>query len=168
MRALFFDIDGVANHDVDAEVDFSLLLKVHAQMRRLSRNDVHKRLKWLLPEAVGRVNQILDASGAKLVISSTWRLTTTQEELQTLLDVRGLKHPIFSMTPELPHRFSEVVPRGKEIGAWLQAHPEVTSFAILDDCEVPPYGAQHVWVDPHTALTDENVAKAIEILEKEP
>jgi hypothetical protein len=164
MKALFFDIDGVANHEVDAKVDFSLLLSVHAQMRRLSRNDVHKRLKWLLPEAIEKVNRILDVSGAKLVISSTWRLTTTQEELQILLGVRGLTHPIYDMTPELPHRFSEVVPRGKEIGAWIKAHPEVTTFAILDDCEVPPYSAQHVWVDPHTALTDENVTKALALL----
>jgi hypothetical protein len=165
MKVLFKDIDGVLNREgYDAEVPHDLLLGVHNQMRRFRRDDVHRRLKWLLPEAVERVNRILDASGAKLVISSTWRLTTTQEEIQILLGARGLTHTIFSMTPELPRKMSEIVPRGKEIGAWLQANPGVTSFVILDDCGVEPYSAQHVWVDPWVAITDDNVKRALEIL----
>jgi hypothetical protein len=165
MKALLLDIDGVLNReDYDAEVPHDLLLTVHNQMRRFRRNDVYLRLKWLLPEAVERLNHILDASGAKLVISSTWRLTTKQEELQIILEARGLSHTIFDVTPELPHKMSEIVPRGKEIGAWLQANPDVTSFAILDDCGVEPYADQHVWVDPWVALTDDNVKLALEIL----
>lgn len=165
MKTLFLDIDGVLNHRVDAEVDHTMLLQVHNQMRRFRRDDVYLRLKWLQPTAVARVNQILDATGAQLIISSTWRKLNTQEELQILLGVRGLSHQIMGMTPVLPPKhFMEQVPRGEEIGAWLADHPEVTSFAILDDDWVDPYKAQHVWVHPHQALTDENVAKAIALL----
>lgn len=166
MKALFLDIDGVLNaNNVDADVDHSLLLRVHGQMKRFRRDDVRKRLRWLLPSAVARVNRILDASGAKLVISSTWREHHTQDELQTLLGARGLTHQIFSMTPViLPKHFLEDVPRGDEIGAWLQSHPEVSRFAILDDSWVDPYKVQHVWIDPIFALTDEDVDRAIAIL----
>jgi hypothetical protein len=165
MRILFLDIDGVLNHDVDAEVDHGLLLRVHGQMRHFRRDDVKKRLKWLLPEAVARVNRILDVSGAKLVISSTWREHNTRDELQMLLEARGLTHKIFGMTPVLPKPApGKEVERGVEIDAWLKMHPEVTSYAILDDGWVVPHREKHVWVHPLEALTDENVEKAVALL----
>jgi hypothetical protein len=62
------------------------------------------------------------ASGAKIVISSTWRILRKQEEFE---DALGL--PVIGMTDKDPGI------RGQQIQRWLAAHPEVTSYAIIDD-----------------------------------
>ena len=59
--------------------------------------------------------------------------------------------------------------RGAEIACWLYEHPEYTEFVILDDDSVdilPYYPKQLVHTTYKKGLTDENVVKAIEILNK--
>ncbi len=56
-------------------------------------------------------------------MSSTWRLNRTIEESTAALSI-----PIFDKTGRDPKAF-----RGNEIKAWLDNHPEVTNYVILDD-----------------------------------
>lgn len=56
--------------------------------------------------------------------------------------------------------------RGSEIKEWLDAHPEVTNYVIIDDDndmldEQEPHFVQTSWYD---GINDYNVEKAIEIL----
>ena len=68
-KYLFLDIDGVLNHDEWFE---SENYKKHQENWKKSMFD---------PACVERVNTILDKTGARLVISSSWRSMTDLEEI---------------------------------------------------------------------------------------
>jgi hypothetical protein len=81
------------------------------------------------PEPVKLLNQILDQTGAKVVISSTWRFANTWQELQEILEVRGFTGEVIGQTPKMGGE-----ERWMKIRAWLGEAPEpVESFVILDD-----------------------------------
>lgn len=94
---------------------------------------------WLAtfePAAMSMLRKLIKESGAKIVISSTWRLgedQKTKHELQLCFRVCGYK--------EIANAFhkdwrtdSDGQLRGEEIKRWLDAHPESQDcYLILDD-----------------------------------
>ena len=140
IRIIFADIDGVCNSVQSAK-----------QYRTWSKLD---------PDCIARLNGLVERTGAKIVISSAWRFGDT-EELAELLQHQGITGPIIGETPWMPKEA-----RGREIQTWLDRHPgEIESFVILDDdsdmVHLAPY---HVKTDIEVGLTDEDVARAEEIL----
>jgi hypothetical protein len=71
-----------------------------------------------------RFSRLQQATGACVVLSSTWRLSRNWKANMHRNGVTG----IIDKTPDLRGRI-----RGEEIQAWLDAHPEVHLYAILDD-----------------------------------
>lgn len=119
------------------------------------------------PESVALLNQILRATGAVIVISSSWRLIHTLAELDTLLRARGLdpSAEIIGATPDLYTR-----PRGEEIQAWLDDCAEWICwrmpFCILDDdCDMAHLSGFHVHVPMQDGLTEAHVSRAIAMLD---
>lgn len=127
MKVLFLDIDGVLNS--------------HAYMIALpgafDRDDwVH----MLDPAPCARLARVLARTGAAVVISSSWRVGRTPEEIRELLARRAVVAEVLGATPYNPRapidrdaRIYTAHERGYEIAAWLAEHPEVTAFAIVDD-----------------------------------
>jgi len=113
-KVLFLDIDGVLTS-----------LRSYEQLGGwpigLSPGSINK----FDSEAIGIVKDVCASTGASIVLSSTWRRLFSVSEMGAAL---GL--PIASATPFLGD--SRAL-RGEEIRAWLSAHPEVVSYAILDD-----------------------------------
>lgn len=72
--------------------------------------------------AIALIQQLCHETDCSIVLSSDWRLTNTAHEAANALDL-----PIMDITPNLN------VKRGLEINAWLSDHPEVTTYAIVDD-----------------------------------
>lgn len=70
------------------------------------------------------VGRIVQQTGCEVVLSSSWRYSEEGKEV-----VRKKVVPFIDITPML----FGVVSRGKEIQEWLNAHPEVMRYAILDD-----------------------------------
>lgn len=100
---------------------------------------------------------------AKIVISSDWRIDSNW---QNRLERAGLKH-IIDKTPITiwsGHEFS----RGEEIDMWLQSHLSVKNYVIIDDREdmMVQQKDHFVKVNPYCGLTDEDVEKAMKILDK--
>jgi hypothetical protein len=90
------------------------------------------------PSCVAALNRITDATGAVIVVSSTWRadgLMRTRERLTEW----GVKADCLDLTPYLKDRTDGGVwigvPRGREIQAWLDGYGRepIESFVILDD-----------------------------------
>jgi hypothetical protein len=82
----------------------------------------------LEPACVDVLNEIVDQSGAAVVVSSSLRYGKTIDELQQMLDDVGFRGRVVDVTPT--HlRGSD---RGDEIAAWLHDHP-VGGWVILDD-----------------------------------
>lgn len=69
---------------------------------------------------------IVESTGARIVVSSTWRkLQSTLEALR--FQLAGHSMEIYDVTPAIGGI------RGDDITAYLRLHPEVSSYAILDD-----------------------------------
>ncbi len=78
-------------------------------------------------EAVAHLNMITEATGAKLVISSSWRIGSRRKnQLPLHFKLEGVRGEVIGMTPSLDGS------RGSEIQAWLDENP-VEKFVIIDD-----------------------------------
>lgn len=109
MKVLFLDIDGV--------------LIPNAWLRDARRESI------FAPAAVGLLNQILSATEAKIVVSSSWRIQHGIEGLRQLFTNEGVKGDLIGITPVLKRC------RGEEIQSWLAEHHDVQDFVIVDDVD---------------------------------
>lgn len=137
MKILFLDVDGVLNH------------RQSISLYAISR------------PALRRLRHVLDSTGARVVMSSTWRKNPDHREV---FKRRTLIQPI-GYTP--CHADGH---RGGEIKAWLDQAPEVERYAIVDDdgdmlIEQRPFFVQTSF---ETGLLDEHVDQLIEILGRQP
>jgi hypothetical protein len=76
-RILFLDFDGVLNSRGFLAMSRGLAIS------RYPHSEID-------PEAVARVNRILERTEAEVVVSSSWRHGRTLAELQALLESHGL------------------------------------------------------------------------------
>lgn len=111
MKVVFLDIDGVLNSHRTC-IAFGGIPHTTARNGRAALDEVAIRL----------IGGIVRASGAKVVLSSTWRKHADWLDYGPALDL-----PIIDRTP------SGMGPRGREIADWLADHPEVEQYAIIDD-----------------------------------
>jgi hypothetical protein len=118
VKVVFLDIDGVLVNRRALKIAHDL------QVREVAD-----------PVCVKHLNEILAKTGAKIVISSCWRIGRTVPELQALMDKWHVKGEVIDRT-----ECDWDVTRGKEIQWWLNGAwppratgPEVESFVILDD-----------------------------------
>ena len=117
---------------------------------------------WDVPLArpLQNLKHIVDATGAKIVITSSWReYPAALRKLEIALMVFELQ--IAGRTPVLPTN------RPDEIQTWLSDHPEVKRYVILDDEPFPWTSEQLnkvVSVNSSKALTAQNAELAILLL----
>lgn len=82
---------------------------------------------------VACLNDLTRRTGAKLVISSTWRWAHPKYlDLIQFLKDQGVEAEVVGMTPRVTAIGSLAESRGFEISSWLEDNP-VDSFVILDD-----------------------------------
>lgn len=119
MKVIFLDIDGVLvtrnsiiyqylNFPDDTDIRFS-------------------------KKAVKNLNKLIRLTKAKIVISSTWRLFHSLEDLKNIIKKQGISGEIISTTSVEKATIEEGIPRGQKISDWLEQHPEVEQYVIIDD-----------------------------------
>lgn len=102
-RIIFLDIDGVLN---------------------CKRTPNPRKFPYIVdPPLLDRLKGVLDRTGAKVVLSSTWRYDPAG-----LFSARRWGIPFIDVIPDMPDQ-----PRRDEILAWLKTHGNVDRFAVLDD-----------------------------------
>ncbi|KAJ8603283.1 hypothetical protein CTAYLR_006949 [Chrysophaeum taylorii] len=117
-------------------------------------------------ECVRRLARIISRTGAKIVLSSTWRSSATAKEmLRNCFRSFGL--------PDFEETGGDHSLRQWEIAAWLREH-EPERWVALDDEELVagPENRRHsadfrdhaILIDSKTGLQDEHVTQAIVIL----
>lgn len=136
MRILFLDIDGVLN----SEVYYRKTLLLDSNSSRFD------------PEAVSMIKKLVDEFLLKIVISSTWRygaLDRLMFELKKHKLVDYLYNDWFTPVIHPAHR-------GKEIKLWLDFHPEVIDYVIIDDDEniLEEQLGRFVQTDLHNGMTE--------------
>lgn len=187
MKIIFLDIDGVLNHQ-------NWFSRRH---KEVNQNDVvsHYPFYEFDPESVEQLNRIINETGAKVVVSSTWRLGRTITQLQEILDRVGFIGEVIDKTPNFHakgtdndgERIGYTIPRGCEIDWWLKNEGEfqrinwsteeqqkyidksiVKNYIIIDDDSDMLYNQREHFI--HTSfmsgLTNELTDKAISILNK--
>lgn len=157
MKVIFLDIDGVLNDNFTQSKIFGY--------------------DFVDDDKVERLKTIIDATGAKVVLSSTWRdgwydwdegLNTLSADMFIALEkkLRDFGVELFDKTP-MPTRSRSR--RGEEITYWLDhQNDNIEAFVILEDFEnLFPCSEDHiVWTDPSEGLTEECMELAIDKLNK--
>lgn len=152
MKVIFLDVDGVLNSRAYTSW----------QIENQGRADVDQ----IDPKEVVLLKQIVDATGAEIVVTSTWRIGRGSpwcpfHTLQKELLKQGLI--ILDCTPILRST------RGDEIKAWME-QKLIESFVILDDdSDMGEFTETENFI--HTSfdigLTPEHVSQAIKVLNKQ-
>lgn len=166
MKYIFLDIDGVLNSDLYMS-SATYLAEVTALGLEPKGTEVVNKAHHLHldPAAIKLLNSLVEKSGAKVIISSTWRKKYSLSELRTMLQGRGATFEIHGVTPaKMSWR-----PRGLDISAFLynanktDGVPE--AFVILDDVdEFSKFQDQFVQTSENTGLTQKEVGRALKIL----
>lgn len=160
MKVLFLDIDGVLNS-----------VKFYKQSGKKGG-----LLKDIDGAALGRLLRVVLSTDCKIVISSSWRIQHTHNDIREMLLNAGWPGtkgpPIIGSTPVHNWGRTDAHPgpplRGEEIKAWLDVAKDVTHYAIVDDdSDMLPEQMDHFvqtsWED---GLLDEHVEKLKAILGK--
>lgn len=178
LKIIFLDIDGVLNSN-----DWYVKRAETVPMDSISAQYPFYEFD---PTAVKRLNRITDTTGAKIVVSSTWRHGRTVEQLKTLFQPVGITGEIIDVTPDIrtAKDVSYTIPRGCEIDKWLKDHhfqrinwskerqqeyldkSQIENYIILDDDSDMLYNQREHFVKcPHlTGLSRKEERRAIKIL----
>ncbi|KKM28010.1 hypothetical protein LCGC14_1569000 [marine sediment metagenome] len=148
MKIIFLDIDGVLN-----------------TISNWGSRPIEKRFS---SECVAALNRITEYTGAKIVISSSWKNIMGYQELSDLLHSVGIKGEIVGKTSLVKLSGG---PRGEEIEKFIceyrKSEYDVSSFVILDDnTDMGSISSHLVWCDPETGLTKELADIVIRKLEE--
>lgn len=124
-KLIFLDIDGVLNNFAMSYSDeyYKLINNISTIRGRLSSTNIKN------------LNYITDKTGAKIVISSSWRVLSDLDEMRDILANAGVTGEIIGVTPELG---SDTL-RGNEIHRYIKDNYSVGDYqqklryVILDD-----------------------------------
>ncbi len=121
------------------------------------------------PDCVKALNRITDATGARIVVSSSWRLSISDKEVAYLLKSWGVTGEFIGTTPIIYQttKLGDLMvhtSRSDEIGSWLKKH-RYDQFVIIDD-DGGDIAYKHNLVQTkfEIGLTEELADEAIEIL----
>ena len=154
MKVIFCDVDGVLNTPY-------------------TKGRTPDGYRGVTNDLVRNLRKIVSATGAVIVLSSDWRLIRDDPKhrksyyylLRKLKFAGGLS--IADHTEDI--RWDR---RGHEIRLFLEEHPEVTDFVILDDIPFGDFGvcgllSNLVLTNPNKGLTSKDVDRAVRILQGE-
>jgi hypothetical protein len=147
-RVLFLDVDGVL---------------VNAQSwDKATANHNIRELEAADPPCVAALNRIIAATGARIVVSSCWRIGRSLPELRELLHSWKVEAPVIGKTPNIGGS------RGEEIAAWIREYEksrDIASIVILDDdSDMDELTKFHVKTGFELGLTEADAELAIQIL----
>jgi hypothetical protein len=107
-------------------------------------------------KSVKVLNEILEETGAEIVVSSDWKLHATLEELGEYYELHGISKKPIALTPNIstcknygnyiwsPRWELEMI-RTIEIKQYLHDHPEITHWVSVDDLNMGKNG--EAWKD---------------------
>lgn len=130
------------------------------------------------PVSVSLLSSLIEGTGAKVLISSSWRLGCRGDvekfrwklmvewrEKVGEADINALVNNIVGLTPDLSFLYTDRMSRGREIATWIDTHA-VNKYVILDDgdCVLPHQRPYFVHVPAVDGLRLVHYWKALKIL----
>lgn len=181
MRRIIGDLGALYNHNVQKVIflDFDGVMNTERYIAERRRNGfpVSDRYGYLFdPEAVENLRRIIDATGAAVVISSSWRLEG-EERMEAMWHERALPGQLIGVTGQSPHANFPMsaggtagAAKGEEIRSWMKEHASKPNrYVIFDDeADIRPEQRPHfIQTDPHIGITRADAERAIQILNGE-
>lgn len=115
------------------------------------------------------VKRICDETGAKIVISSSWRKSNLEYTMKQFSKESFLLYDyVIDVTKRLSISGSAsiTIPRGVEILEYIESHDSITNYVILDDdIDMLLWQRNHfVHTSTYEGINEKNVEQAIKIL----
>lgn len=124
MKVIYLDIDGVLNH-----AETGVLQSSGSIIQEIDIEDEQGIADVMIEsECMDVLNELVERSGAKLILSSSWFHFFGLEKTEKILKLGGLKHDLMDATPR---KLSSE--RHQEISFSLDKYPKITSYVIIDD-----------------------------------
>lgn len=159
MKVLFLDFDGVLN----ARPQWPPYASIPRKADRATY------LAWcadtmLDPAMCARVERVCCETGARVVVSSSWRFEHTLPELRWMLTRVGFDASL--VVGKIGREGEGRRSRGEAIRQWLSYRPEVTRHAVVDDRAIEQgiTGDCVVRTNADVGITDHDAERAIAIL----
>lgn len=133
---IFLDIDGVINpnrksttYHFDYSLPNTLAKKLnHPKIANLNVYLVNQVYSCFSKESINYLKQLIEKYNVQIIITSSWRIVYSLDQLQTMFDIFGLGKYIKATTPLIS-------PRTKAIQEFINEH-NITSYVILDDFDM--------------------------------
>ena len=160
MKIIFLDIDGVLNHE-------AFYKERHEKLK--NGDKLNHPYSEIDPKCVENLNSLCNDTGAKIVISSTWRHSGL-DYCKDVLEFHGFNGEIIDITP---HSRDSMCLRGNEILQWIRSNHDLvgdyynfTEYVILDDDSDMLYWQKNnfLLIDRFVGLTMGDVFRAKKIL----
>jgi histidinol phosphatase-like enzyme len=144
VKILFLDFDGVINphNQFDLSGDFSKTACSHVQMMLTKIPDL------------------------RIVVSSSWR-EKGLPAVREILKSNGIDSTkVIDITEGPKEKHGEKKAREHHIEHWLNSHPEIEKFVIIDDeAELKELKHKYVKPNPYVGFTQKDMESALKILE---
>jgi hypothetical protein len=157
MKTIFLDHDGV----ICLSTEWGGRLKKQNKWggRKLSMTPMEMPMEYRFDnfnkKAIKVLNEILEETGAEIVVSSDWKRWATVEEMGEYYESQGIIKKPMAFTPNLSecNNYDGSFPwsrdwdleqtRTLEINQYLKDHPEVTEWVAIDDLNMGKEGMSY-------------------------
>jgi HAD domain in Swiss Army Knife RNA repair proteins len=151
---IFLDIDGVLNStEWAAERPLRALIPPRCAQEALDEERID-------PRCVEYLRRVIQRTGARLVVTSTWRQRIGVSEFVQLFALYGWNEaPVIGVTPYIAGLI-----RGDEVHAWLANNDFSGRYVCLDDDDDFRVGQPLVRTDREVGMTSLDAALCVELL----
>jgi hypothetical protein len=172
MKVIFLDHDGV----ICLSTEWGGRFKKQKEWggRKLSMTTLEMPVEYRFDnfneKAIKVLNEILEETGAEIVVSSDWKRWATVEELGEYYESKGIIKKPIALTPNLGQctwydnwawssEWDLEMTRVIEIKQYLHDHPEITHWVSIDDLDMGKTGKkwgvefEHDWALDNFVLT---------------
>ena len=154
MKIIFLDFDGV--------MDTAYYGHILGKEGRPSNDEFGAVFD---PICVRNLKEIIDKTGAEIVVTSSWKSLMTYRDMLNMWEQRGLPGELIDMTSTI----STCRNRGDEIDAWLKECKDECQYVILDDIDESNFNEHQlprlIVVNPYHGLDMEAAERAVELLQ---
>ena len=174
MKVIFLDHDGVICLSTEWGGRYKKRDKWGDAKLSMDTNSipVEYRFDNFNQKAINVLNQILEETGAEIVVSSDWKRWATVEEMGEYYESKGISKKPIAFTPDLgqctwhnenvwvwSREWDLEMCRVIEIKQYLHDHPEITHWVSIDDLDMGKTGERwgskfnHDWALDNFVLT---------------
>ena len=132
-KIIFLDIDGVLATNKEFMTNRTKFRKKYPEMDELKVPYAWNK------DAVKVFNEILDVTGAEIVLSSDWKLHWELDDLKKIFEWNGVKkHPIAVTNNEYTSISNLTMNRAAEIEDYVRDN-DIKNYVVIDDLNVGKY-----------------------------